>query len=270
MVHVRRLRIPFAILALAGLVSAGCEISVGENGFSLGAVSGRASDEWQREYTLKPGASVEVVNVNGRIQVTRGTGPAVRIHAERTARALTDESAKELLDQVRIEETTTDAGVKIETKAPRLRGRGGVEVRYTVTVPDGTPVTVRTTNGGIDLDGVTGGVLARTVNGGVSGSGLAGRVEASTTNGGIDLAVDALADGGITAETVNGGVSVSIPRAAGAEVAASVVNGGISLSGLSLDEGATKNRRRLEGKLNGGGPRIKIGAVNGGVQLAGQ
>ncbi len=265
----RRVRAGLAILALAAPASAGCDIKVEGNGFSIAPVSGRASDEWQRTYTLAPGASVEVVNVNGRIRVTRGTGSQVEIRAERIAKAATDEAAKELLGQVRLEETTGEKGVKIETKTPRWRGRGGVEVRYDVTVPDGMTVTVRTTNGGIDLDRVVGDVTAATVNGGVEGAGLAGRVEASTTNGGIELEVTAVRDGGIRANTVNGGVSVVIPRDAQAEVVASVVNGGISLDNLALAE-AVRNRRRLEGKLNGGGPRIALEAVNGGVRLAGQ
>lgn len=266
--HLRRVRAGLPILALAALASAGCDIKVEGNGFSIAPVSGRASDEWQRTYTLAPGASVEIVNVNGRIRVTRGTGSQVEIRAERIAKASTDQAAKELLAQVRLEETVGDGGVKIETKAPRWRGRGGVEVRYDVTVPDGMSVAVRTTNGAIDLDRVVGDVTAATVNGGVDGAGLAGRVDASTTNGGIDLQVTAVRDG-VRAKTVNGGVSVVIPRDTRAQVVASVVNGGISLDNLALEE-SVRNRRRLEGKLNGGGPRIELDAVNGGVRLAGQ
>jgi len=78
-----------------------------------------------------------------------------------------------------------------------------------------------------------------------------------------------VADGGVKAETVNGGVVVSVPRDAKADVRASVVNGGLSVGDLPVETIGAQSRRRLEGKLNGGGPRIVIGAVNGGVRLAG-
>ncbi len=51
---------------------------------------------------------------------------------------------------------------------------------------------------------------------------------------------------------------------------ASVVNGGLSVGDLPVETIGEQSRRRLEGKLNGGGPRIVIGAVNGGVRLAGK
>jgi len=268
MEYLRRVRAVLAILALSALAFAGCDIRVEGNGFSIGPLSGRATDEWQRTYTVPPGGSVEIVNVNGRIRVMRGTGSDVVVRAERVARASTDESARELLDQVRLEESSGDGGVKIETRVPRVRGRGGVEVHYDVAVPDGLSVTVRTTNGGIALDRVDGRVIAATVNGGIDGTGLAGHIDASTTNGAIDLEVADVRDG-VRAKTVNGGVSVLIPKSTRADLVASVVNGGISVDSVALDE-AVRNRRRLEGRLNGGGPSIELGTVNGGIRLAGQ
>jgi hypothetical protein len=78
-----------------------------------------------------------------------------------------------------------------------------------------------------------------------------------------------VAEGGIKAETVNGGVVVMVPKTAKADLHASVVNGGLSVGDLPVEVVGQQTRRRLEGKLNGGGPRIEIGAVNGGVRLAG-
>ena len=133
---------------------------------------------------------------------------------------------------------------------------------------------------GEDIDGgegvgsagvLTNGLLKSViVNGGVNGDGLTGAVDATTTNGGIDLSLGAVAQGGVKAETVNGGVVVSVPRDAKADVRATVVNGGLSVGDLPVQTIGEQSRRRLEGKLNGGGPRIVIGAVNGGVRLAGK
>lgn len=256
------------LLVAAGSGAAACDVNIGGGDFHIGVVSGRATDEWTRTYDVASGGHFEVVNVNGLVQVEQAAGAEVSVRAERTARAASDESARELLGKVVMAETRTEGGVKLETRAPKSFGRGGVDVKYFVKVPAGIQVRARTTNGGIKLLTISNSVVASTVNGGVNGSGLRGQVEASTTNGGIDLSLDAVADGGVKAETVNGGVVVAIPRDARASVRASVVNGGLSTGDLEVV--GEKSRRRVDGALNGGGPTIVMSAVNGGVRLAGR
>ena len=261
---------PVVLVAALAFAAGGCDVNIGGGDFNLGVTSGRATDEWSRKYQVASGSRFEVVNVNGQVQVEQATGSDVEVRAERIAKASTDDAAKELLGKVEMAETKTAEGVKLETKAPKNWGRGGVEVKYFVKVPPGVKVSAQTTNGGIRLLSISNEVVASTVNGGVNGDGLTGAVEATTTNGGIDLSLGAVAEGGVKAETVNGGVIVSVPRDAKADVRASVVNGGLSVGDLPVTTVGEQSRRRLEGKLNGGGPRIVIGAVNGGVRLAGK
>ena len=266
-------RRPAAILALlltAAAGSAASDVNVGAGDFSFGVVSGRATDEVSRKYQVPAAGRFEVVNVNGMIQVEQAAGAEVEVRAERTAKAATDEAAKELLGKVEIAETRSGDQVKIETKAPKNFGRGGVEVKYYIKVPAGLKVAAQTTNGGVRLVGISNEVVAATTNGGVSGENLTGSVNASTTNGGIELSVGAIGAQGVKAETVNGGVAVTVPRNAKADISARVVNGGLSVGDLPVETVGEQSRRRLEGKLNGGGPRIEIGAVNGGVRLSGQ
>jgi hypothetical protein len=86
----------------------------------------------------------------------------------------------------------------------------------------------------------------------------------TTTNGGVRLALRGVGKGGLRAETVNGGVNVELPKDAGANVSARVVNGGLGVDNLQIETIGEQNRRRLEGKLNGGGPPIELGTTNGG------
>jgi hypothetical protein len=258
------------MVAALAFGTAACDLNISGSDFSVGMVSGKATDEWSRKYQIPSTGRFEVVNVNGQVQVEQATGTDVEVRAERIAKASTDQAAKELLARVEIVETRTAEGMKLETKAPKHVGRGGVEVKYFVKVPAGVKVSAQTTNGGIRLLNISNEIVASTTNGGVNGDGLTGAVDASTTNGGIDLSLGAVAQGGVKAETVNGGVIVSIPRDTKADVRASVVNGGLSVGDLPVETIGEQSRRRLEGKLNGGGPRIVIGAVNGGVRLAGK
>jgi DUF4097 and DUF4098 domain-containing protein YvlB len=138
-----------------------------------------------------------------------------------------------------------------------------------VKVPAGAEVKFTTVNGGIDLSGLQGRVTAETTNGGVTARDISGAIDASTTNGGVEVELSKVAEGGVKLECTNGGIELRLPRDAKASISASISNGGIETGGLSIDT-SENSRRRLEGKLNGGGPRIQLEGVNGGIKLSGR
>jgi hypothetical protein len=251
------------------LTATACDISLGNGDFSLGMVSGQSSDTWTRSYNVMPGGRFEVVNVNGLVQVEPGSGTAIEIRAERRAKASTDEAAKELLGRVEMREDVKPDAVRLEAKPPKTF-RGGVDIKFFVKVPASINVVARTVNGGIKLVGVPNDVEASTTNGGVEAEQVSGTLRVSTTNGGVRLALSGVGEGGLRAETVNGGVNVELPKDAGANVSARVVNGGLGVDNLQLETIGEQNRRRLEGKLNGGGPPIELETTNGGIHLTGK
>jgi hypothetical protein len=258
-----------AVLAIS-LFVAGCDINVGEHGFSMDVASGKAQDEWTRSYTIAPGGRLEVVNINGAINASPGKGPEVVIRAERIAKARTDEDAQEILKKIEIVETTSTDKVRVETKVPkRSWGRSGHEVRYWVTVPKGVAVNFETTNGGVRLENLDGEMVASTTNGGVRGKGLRGTVRAETTNGGVEIDM-ASVTGDIDLETTNGGIRLRLPRDTKANLEARCVNGGIGIDegGWTSLQETEKSRRHFRGTLNGGGPRVTLETTNGGVNIA--
>ena len=145
---------------------------------------------------------------------------------------------------------------------------------------------LRTINGGVKMDGLKGDIRARTTNGGITGTGIAAtNIDAKVTNGGVEIALARpLTTGTYELEAVNGGVTLTLPPDSKADVAARCVNGGIIVDGLDVKvsseststpnefeqhiEGARKFRRRLDGQMNGGGARVSLETVNGGVRLA--
>lgn len=256
-----------AILA-AGL--AACDISVdGSGGFNFEVVTGKAQDEWTRTYEMAPDSRFELINVNGRITAEASDGTAVEVVAERTTRAMSDEAARELLNQIEMREEVGDDRVRVEVRAPRTHGPKGHEIRWTIRVPQGVHVDLRTVNGGVRLNGLGGDIRARSTNGGVNGQALrATSLEAGVTNGGVkvELAV-APETGTFDLESVNGGVELTLPGDSKVDVTARCVNGGINVSGLELELSGEQSRRRLEGQLNGGGARVSLSTTNGGVRL---
>jgi DUF4097 and DUF4098 domain-containing protein YvlB len=250
-------------LALAGV---GCDVSIGENGFSLDVASGKATDEWNRSYTIVPGGRLQIENTNGRIEALPAAGSQVEIRAERIAKASTDEAARELLKQSELHEDVSAAQIRIQTKMPRQRfSRQSLEVRYHVRVPKGLSVDFETVNGGVRLENLEGQIAASTTNGGVTGTGLSGTVKATTTNGGVEIEMAAVT-GDLELETTNGGIRLQLPGSIKANLDARCVNGGISVSGFDVQ--GEQSRRRVSGTINGGGPRISAETTNGGIRIS--
>ena len=249
----RNTRVALLGFILASGLLAGCDINTGEgHGFSVDFASGKAQDTWTRSYTLASGGRIEVININGRIEAQPTSGNQVEVTGIRTARAVTDERAKELLGQVEIREEVGEGRVRLEVRAPRRSGMSQHDVTWTVKVPQGVNVDLKTTNGGVTLDGIKSAeVRAQTVNGGVR----------------LELASPLPAEGRVDLDTVNGGVTLRLPETSRATINMRAVNGGVEVSDLDVAVQGERSRRRLEGTLNGGGAHVNLSTTNGGVKL---
>lgn len=146
---------------------------------------------------------------------------------------------------------------------------GGTEVRYTVKVPASAEVRLSNVNGGIETSGLSGRANLETTNGGIRARDVSGPIEATTTNGGVDVDLARVAEPGVRLECTNGGIKLRLPPDAKGTIFASVSNGGIGMTkidGMSMDTSEQSNRR-LEARLNGGGPSIRLEGTNGGIQI---
>jgi DUF4097 and DUF4098 domain-containing protein YvlB len=247
----------------ASIATAGCDIVTAE-------LRAEESAQWHKSYQLPANGRVEISNVNGKIDVEPSVGNAVEVDATKKARGASPEAAKAALERVTIAEDLSGGRIRVQTKVERTSGfsfmSGNVQVEYRVKVPAGAEVKFTTVNGGVAVTGLEGRIVAETTNGGVTARGVAGQLEASTTNGGLDIDLLRMPDGGVKLECTNGGIKVRLPKDAKANVSASITNGGISTENLSLDT-TDSSRRHLEGRLNGGGPRLEAQGVNGGIKL---
>ena len=216
-----RTRAAAMILPVLFVATAGCDIAMADLRQSEKA-------EWRKTYDLQPGGRFEISNVNGTIDVRPADGNTVEVVAEKIAKGASSEAAKEALQRIEIQESVSPGAVRLETKFQRgggLFGGGNFEVRYTVRVPAGVEVRVSTVNGGIELSGMKGRVVAETVNGGIRADDLSGPVEANTTNGGVDVRLTQLSGDGVKLGCTNGGIKLRLPPDAKATISARVANG---------------------------------------------
>jgi hypothetical protein len=270
----RKLSLLVLVLS-AGLSVAACDIKTSANGnFSLDIASGKAEDTWSRTYKLPATGRFELINVNGRITAEPTDGSEVIVEGHRTAKARSDEAAKELLAKLEIREEIGESTVRVESRPPRFSGFSGHEIEWTIKVPKGVVLDVRTTNGGVRLNNLSNEIHAKTTNGGVKGANITpGVIEASAVNGGVEfeLASPLDATDSVEMETVNGGVELSLPSESKATIAARCVNGGVRVEGLEIireqQDNDFERRRRLNGTMNGGGAKVNMSTTNGGVRL---
>ena len=86
---------PLVALAALALVSAACDIVTAD-------LKSEATADWRKTFTLEPGGRLEIENVNGSIHVPPSDGNQVEIVAQKKAKAVSDDAAKEALGRIEI------------------------------------------------------------------------------------------------------------------------------------------------------------------------
>ena len=266
-----------ALILAVGLSVAGCDIQAGNGGdFKIDFASGKAQDTWSRTYKLPATGRFELINVNGKITAEPTDGADVIVEGRRTAKGRSDEAARETLAKLEIREEIGESTVRVESRPPRFNGGfGGHEIDWTIKVPKGVIVDVRTINGGVRLNNLSNEIHAKTTNGGVRGDNITPSViEATAVNGGVEFTLGAPLDAtdSVDLETVNGGVTLALPSESKATIAARCVNGGVKVDSLDISKDEQSNdferKRRLNGTMNGGGANVKMNTTNGGIHLS--
>jgi hypothetical protein len=263
----------FAASALAGVLAlpgVACDVKVSEQGgIDLGISQGRASDTWTRTYSIPKGGLLEISNPLGRIEAEPAAGDQVEVVAEREVQARNDELAQAGLKALTMLEAVEPDSVRVEAKVeypPGQSFRVGATVRYHVRVPAGVRVSFRNDTGETILRGLTSGVTASATNGPIRGRGLSGPIDAATVNGPVELEFTTV-NADVKAHAINGGVAVRLPDNVNATIEGRAVNGGVRIDDRFKLASAERERTRVRGTLNAGGPTISMQVTNGGVAV---
>jgi hypothetical protein len=150
----------------------------------------------------------------------------------------------------------------------------------------GGTVDARTSGGSISLEEARGSVELKTSGGSISVGRVAGAAELSTSGGSIKIesvesslrahtsggSIRANINGPLTEEcslsTSGGSVSVTVDKSAAFRLDASTSGGGVDASGLTVaSEKVSRDRSRLAGTVNGGGPVLKLRSSGGGISV---
>ena len=261
------------LFAMAVLVAFGPPISAQRRAASDGDWC--ADENWGRdrqgfcevrEHTVPAGGSTMTVDAspNGGITVEGTSRGDILVRARVVATAATEEEARAIAARVQVVATAD----RVDSDGPRDLGRReGWHVSYRLSVPTQTPLSLRSTNGGITVEAVNSRVVLRTTNGGVKLSRMGGDVEGRTTNGGIDVDLDGSSwqGTGLEVETTNGGVHLSIPAQYNAHLETGTTNGSVNIDFPVTVQGTFG--RSFSTDLGSGGPPLRVRTSNGGVRI---
>ena len=230
-------------------------------------------EEFHQTYPLAANGRVSLENLNGGVQIKVWDRPAVQLDAVKRA------YRRERLAEARIDVNSSEENIRIKTDYPdenqtftsdeRGRYDNPAIVDYVLTVPRQAVLeSIELINGPIGIDGVEGSVKASSINGPVTARGLLGEAKLSTINGPLQATFTRLDDSKpISLDSINGPVTLIIPSDSNAMVRASTVHGDISNDfGLEVKHGEYVGHD-LAGQIGTGGPRIKLGNVNGPIRI---
>jgi hypothetical protein len=227
---------------------------------------------------IPEGRWINVRNLNGTVEVERGSSDKVEVTATRhTKRGDSDFVRFEVRKYGPNDQDVLICalwGENSDCDEDGYRSRGNrsnrnndVWVEFQVRVPRGVKVGAHSVNGEVRVSDVAAEVDAETVNGSVIVSTIGGPVNARTVNGSVRASMgkfDLRSD--LQFSSVNGSVVAEFANDIDADVDLSTVNGRF-LTDFPVTISGRIDPRRLRATLGRGGPRIRLATVNGNVEL---
>jgi hypothetical protein len=156
-----------------------------------------------------------LVNVAGSVTITGSGGNDVRIDAIKRVWDRTDGAARAALQDVAIEVTERQGGVDVRADVMRPR-RLDAEVDFTIAVPAGATVSVRTGSGDVTITGIRGELRAEAVGGSIKATSVGQVRSLRTLSGAVSLENADSSD--LTVSTLGGPVTIRQLKARSADL----------------------------------------------------
>jgi len=235
---------------------------------------------------LSPGSSFAAQTHNGSITIAGADVTDCNVTATITARAITEEDAKELAERTTVKLEPLGERLTAKIDKPTLLMNKSVSVSLDVQVPNRTDLELTTHNGLIRITDITGRLSGITHNGKVTAEQISGTTELHTHNGSVicreisgdtqlkthngsikvyySEAAPSVCD--ISLITYNGGIEIATPRNFSGEVDTSTHNGSINTD-LPITISGKLSKRRLTGKIGTGQGKLRLETHNGSIKI---
>ncbi len=281
------------LLVLVIATSSGCIINT-----NLSYIT--ESETGSLESEVFTGKDIIVNTTNGSVNIKVWDKDYVRVEYEKKASSLkADDNLNKYLSEAKVNLNQDHEKIKIDTDFPRYNN-GSVSIKITLYTPKTTNIDVTTSNGSINVDnGLEGNLKLRSSNGSINVTGVTGDFYIRTSNGAINIK-DAKGSGEIQTSngaisfksneeigdlrlsTSNGRVELEMEKPVGDEYILSTTNGSITvtlpedagfdlearttLGSIKTDFKATQGKNVKE-KINDGGFLLSLETSNGSISI---
>lgn len=240
------------------------------------------SGDWSKNFNISGKAELRVEVDDGRVTLSGSDSKQIEARVIVTGWKMGP-------DGVQVYDRQTGDRVELDVRMPKLNrwfNVGERSVRVEIRVPNGLLANVHTRDGSITVNGVSGAFRLRTGDGRVEATRIDGTLDADTGDGSIRVRgrLDGMTlhtgDGSIEAEltdgskittgwdvgTGDGHITLRLPSNFGAELDAHTNDGKVEVD-FPLSTTRTVSGNNVRGKLNGGGPLLKIRTGDGAIHL---
>ncbi|WP_034474754.1 DUF4097 family beta strand repeat-containing protein [Aestuariibacter salexigens] len=227
-------------------------------------------------FSVLPGGELYLQTASGSIDVETHNSDEILVDVQ-----ISGNSADEF--DVTFDHNASDLKVIGEFDGGFQYGWGrSIRVEYTIRVPEQYNVNLNTSGGSISVEDLRGNIEADTSGGSINIGRVIGNVDVRTSGGSIrteqiEGQIDANTSGGsihvefakqLTADaglfTSGGSITAYLPDDIAIDIDASTSGGSVK-SDFDVD-GVTK-KRRISGKINGGGPELTLRTSGGTVRI---
>jgi DUF4097 and DUF4098 domain-containing protein YvlB len=222
------------------------------------------ADEWSRTYNISGKADLKVDTTDASITVDTWDKNTIEAH-------VTTKNYKIGEGGILIEDRQVGDAVAIELRFPHehfnISFHGDRRVEISIHMPKQGQVKLHTGDGSIHLSNLKGNMELDSGDGSLEVEAVDGPLHAHTGDGHIhaDGRFDGL-DTGWEVETGDGSVTLAIPPDLAADVELRSGDGHINLDIPLTVEGRLKENH-LQGKMNGGGPPLRVHTGDGSIAL---
>ena len=248
---------------------------------ALAAVPSLASEAtFDRTLTVSGRVELSVSTGSGNIRLTHGTGNQVHIFGRvKAGRGGFEENVNATAAHPPIEQTGNI--IRVGSRHPTLHN---MSIDYEIQAPENAYLDVSTVSGDVDDDGVGDNAKLNTGSGNIHATGLHGGFTIGTGSG--NIYAEQTSQGDVKAETGSGNIELRNLRGGLKAETIETGSGGVDFwagnAALALDAETdsgsihtdrelagqeSSDRHHVTGKLNGGGPTVKIGSGSGNIRI---
>jgi hypothetical protein len=228
---------------------------------------GEARDEVRKSFELQPGARLEVLGINGKVEIQTSDTKTAEVYVLRIAKYSDSLSRRE----VTIEQTAT--GLIVRGQQARHAGLWehlfGTNPKEEVTIKAPRAIALA-------LKGINGDVVTGEIDGPLEVKGINGRVELGTANqyfeinginGSVVVRLGQLGERGARLNGINGGIELRLAKGLNADLTARGMNGNMSSEIADVTVDKEEHSSRYSAHIGSGGSPITLNGINGNVRL---